>query len=360
MKILKLHEHKTNPGGIVSLQNDLKSFYTQSNNRYFYFRTGKIVNHPVLSNPLVRFIDLAFSYLLYPFYLLYLRPDVIEINSSLVKKSFYRDRVYLKLTKIFSRKSKTILFNHGWNDDFKNQLCGQNNSVLKDFYNAFDKIILLANYFKLELGEIGVDTSKIRIITTGINYKDFENLNVKKKFSNRLLFLSRVEPEKGIYQFLEAIPTLLKFNKDFIFDIAGDGEALESVKNHEISKNFKDHIVFHGYVLGKEKIDLFKNAAIYIFPSYHGEGCPVSVLEAMAAGLPVIYTEVGALKELLKDGENGILIPPQDSKSLIEAVIQLHNGPDLRIKMGNTNKEIAEKEFDLKKIFTELEQIYKL
>jgi glycosyltransferase involved in cell wall biosynthesis len=66
------------------------------------------------------------------------------------------------------------------------------------------------------------------------------------------------------------------------------------------------------------------------------------------------------LKELLKDGKNGILIPPQDTKSLIEAVIQIHNEPDLRIKMGNINKEVAEKEFDLKKIFTELEQIYKL
>lgn len=358
MKILKLHEHRTNPGGIVSLQNDFQKYYTTSNHQYLYFRTGKVNNHPILSISMIRLFDLAWSYLYFPFFLIFHNPDVIEINSSLVKKSFYRDLVYLRLAKIFSKKSKLVLFNHGWNDEFKLKLSTEKKQTFINFYGGFDHIILLAQYFKKELETAGVDTSNVHIITTGINYEDYESLGVKKNFSNRLLFLSRVEPEKGIFQFLEAIPSLLDINKDFIFDIAGDGDAMDQVRNHDIVKQHHDNIVFHGYALGKSKIELFKNAAMYIFPSYHGEGCPVSVLEAMAAGLPVIYTNVGALIELLEDDLNGILIPPKDTNALVNAIKKIYEDPGLRISMGELNKKTAAQNFDLKMIFDKLEAIY--
>jgi glycosyltransferase involved in cell wall biosynthesis len=358
MRILKLHEHRTNPGGIVSLQNDFQNFYSESKHEYLHFRTGKITNHPLLSNNIIRLFDLAISYFIFPLFLIIKRPDVIEINSSLVKKSFYRDRVYLRLAKLFLPKSKLILFNHGWNDEFKKKLNSRNNLTLAIFYNSFDRVILLAKYFKNELEFLGVDSSKVDIITTGINYREYQNLKVKSKFSNRILFLSRIEPEKGIFQFLEAIPSLLAINKDFKFDIAGNGNAMEEVIQHVITKKYKENILFHGYVTGDKKIELFRNAGIYVFPSYHGEGCPISVLEAMASGLPIVYTDVGALKELLTNEENGILIPSKDSDALIKAVKQIYEDSNLRIKMGEINKKTAEKNFDLRIIFKNLEKIY--
>lgn len=106
MKILKLHESLSNSGGIVSFQEDLNQFSIKSKNSYLHFRTGRIENHIILSNQYFRILELAFSYFYFPIYLMFSRPDVIEINSSLVEKSFFRDLIYIKLSNFFFTKGK--------------------------------------------------------------------------------------------------------------------------------------------------------------------------------------------------------------------------------------------------------------
>lgn len=71
---------------------------------------------------------------------------------------------------------------------------------------------------------------------------------------------------------------------------------------------------------GREKVDLFQSAMIYILPSY-GENLPFSLLEAMALGLPVVTTPVGAIPEIVKDGQNGFLVEPGDVRALASSVI---------------------------------------
>lgn len=358
MKVLKLYEHKKNTGGIVSFQNDLERFYPFSENKYYYFRTGKIENHIILSNHIVRWLDLAFSYLHYPLFLLILRPDIIEINSSMVRKSFYRDLFYLKLSKFFCGKSKVILFNHGWNTDFKQDMLHRKPKSFLNFYKSFDKIVLLAESFKAEMVGFGISEKYIYVVTTGIDVDIYNNIDADVISSKRILFLSRLEKEKGIYEFLEVIPHLVNLNKDLQFDIAGSGTELESASKHEICLNYKENIHFYGYVLGLDKIKLFEKAMIYVFPSIHGEGCPVSVLEAMASGLPIIYTEVGALIELLENGINGVVIPPNDSGMLLKALLYLLQDQELRKYIGKNNKKKAIAEFNVKNIFKKIEYIY--
>ncbi len=357
MKILKLYEHKKNTGGIVSFQHDMEKFYTLSDNRYFYFRTGKIHNHLLLSNSVFRWFDLAYSYIHYPLLLLFLRPDLIEINSSMMKKSFYRDMIYLRLSKVFSKKSKVLLFNHGWNIEFKEQMLLKNPELFLRFYKGFDKIILLANSFKTEMMNFGISENAIDVVTTGIDINLYQHSQPDVVSSKRILFLSRIEKEKGIYEFLEAIPYLIGLDMDLQFDIAGSGDELERVINHEITLKYKENIHFHGYIMGEDKIKLFEKAMIYVFPSY-SEGCPVSVLEAMASGLPIIYTEVGALKELMTKGKNGIVILPNDSSNLVNALTLLLEKTELRRSIGINNKKKAISEFNIKDIFHKIEHIY--
>jgi glycosyltransferase involved in cell wall biosynthesis len=357
MKILKLHERLNNTGGIVSFQIDLGNFYSTSKNIYYHFRTGKVENHFFLSNPVIRMFDLAISYLIYPFYLLKLQPDVIEINSGLDTKSFLRDWLYLKITRGILKRSKIILFMHGWDEDFGKKMVEHRLKSFLNFFNSANDIVVLAEQFKNELIRAGISNQKVYVIRTGLDIKFFKPKEKVQDGIVRILFLARIEVPKGIYEFLNAIPQILEFNPNIIFDIAGSGSIFEEIKNYEIVKKYQNNIQFHGYVNGSEKVTLFQKSTIYVFPSYT-EGCPVSILEAMAIGLPLVYTNVGALREIIEDGVNGIMVPIGESEPIVKAVKKLISEPELRKQMGIINRKKAEKDFSIENIFHELENIY--
>lgn len=226
-----------------------------------------------------------------------------------------------------------------------------------NFFKSFDQIIVLAEKFKNDvIHEIGVKNKPINVIRTGIKLEKFQP-SERKSDAIHILFLSRIEVEKGIFEFLRAIPKILEKYPNLIIDIAGNGDAYLEVKNSNIAREFKNNIKFHGYILGEEKTKLFQQASIYVFPSYT-EGCPVSVLEAMAIGIPIIYTDVGALPELLEDQINGLVIPIKEVEPISDSIFYLLQNEELRKMMGKKNTEKAVKEFSIEKIFNEIEDIY--
>ena len=169
---------KKNNGGIVNFQNGLEVHNTDSSFTYYHYRTGS-VNHSKWHNfKVIRFADQLLSWLFFAFYLFWLNPDTIEINSSLVPKAFKRDRIYAKIARLVKPNSRLVLFNHGWNYDFKNYLFNKNKNSVTEYFDTFDNIIVLAETFKKQIEELGVFTEKIKVITTGINLKDFLNVKI--------------------------------------------------------------------------------------------------------------------------------------------------------------------------------------
>jgi glycosyltransferase involved in cell wall biosynthesis len=96
---------------------------------------------------------------------------------------------------------------------------------------------------------------------------------------------------------------------------------------------------------------------LLILPSYE-EGLPYVIIEAMLSGLPVISTSVGGIPEVVKDGVNGFLINPGDYKSLADRIIYLCCDEQLRLSIGNSNREEAQLLYSQEIIFRELEDIY--
>jgi len=131
---------------------------------------------------------------------------------------------------------------------------------------------------------------------------DKENIESLIEFRSRseninILYLGNISRTKGVWEVIEAYRILcnkLK-PKNLKCSMAGDGKELEALKKYVNTHNL--NIDFPGYVKDKKKADVFKNSHIYVFPSFHGEGMPTSVLEAMAFGLPVITTRVGGLPD---------------------------------------------------------------
>jgi glycosyltransferase involved in cell wall biosynthesis len=111
--------------------------------------------------------------------------------------------------------------------------------------------------------------------------------------------------------------------------------------------------IYPGIVSGEEKSKLFCKSDIFVLPSY-SEGLSMGCLEAMAFGLPVITTPVGAMPEVIKDGENGVITPIGNHEKLAENIELLINKKELRIKMGNNNLQTVEEKYDIEKIARKL------
>jgi glycosyltransferase involved in cell wall biosynthesis len=112
-------------------------------------------------------------------------------------------------------------------------------------------------------------------------------------------------------------------------------------------------------VRDEDKYASFQEADLFVFPSFHAEGFPIAVIESLAAGLPVIYTPVGALAEILGP-ENGMRIELEDvsAESLGQGIWDLYQDPDRRVAMGMANTQLAQR-FDVKVVCAETAQVYR-
>ena len=113
-----------------------------------------------------------------------------------------------------------------------------------------------------------------------------------------------------------------------------------------------------GPIAGQEKINTFLNSDIFVLPTY-AENMPNTLLEAMAAGLPVITTPVGAIPELIEDRENGFLINQGDYKSLANKIENLRISKKSRLRMGKKNIKIIRNKYDFGIVANKLDHIYK-
>ena len=161
---------------------------------------------------------------------------------------------------------------------------------------------------------------------------------------------------KGIYDLLEATPRILQDYDNVKFVLCGDGE-LEKVRKICKNKNMENKVDILGYVSGQQKMTNFKSANIYILPSYH-EGLPVSILEAMACGLPIVSTPIAGIPDAVEDGVNGLLIEPGNIDGIAEKVTKLLKDDELCARMSQNNVNKVREKFDIEVVVRQLVQEY--
>jgi glycosyltransferase involved in cell wall biosynthesis len=159
----------------------------------------------------------------------------------------------------------------------------------------------------------------------------------------RILFLSTVSRNKGVYLVLEVFERLYKHFENISLTIAGDGPELNEIKSIIRQRNIKG-IDTPGYVIGEHKTRLLNESDIYVFPSYY-EGMPLSLIEAMASGLPVVCSAVGAIPDFFVDGKMGFIIKEQNIETYYDALELLITNSVLRKDMGEFNYLYAKDNF---------------
>jgi len=178
--------------------------------------------------------------------------------------------------------------------------------------------------------------------------------------ASRALFLGVVGRNKGAFDLLQAMAALKEKGCPLQLWLAGDEEApgdLAKARALARELDVADRCRFVGLVRGAGKTRLLREADMLVLPSYY-EGLPMAILEAMAAGLPIVATHVGGVPEVVQDGYNGFLVAPGDIEALAARLAILATDPDLRAAMGERSRESAERELDVRQYADRLVALY--
>lgn len=287
--------------------------------------------------------------------------DVVHINPSLLPKAIARDGIFLLLSKLLGKR--VLVFFHGWDAGFEQTLRKYFGRIFKWTYFKADAVLVLASEFSSRLIAMGY-TGPVHINSTAI---DDEMLlgtvpeSYALKYSRegegfRILFLSRIVKKKGVFEAVNAYWDLRSRHPTATLTIAGEGPDLENVKTYVRDRSIPD-VFFAGFVTGRLKADAFREADVYLFPTY-SEGMPLSVLEAMAYGLPVVTRPVGALRDFFEDKKMGFIIESLAPRDIADALEHLLSNRDLCLSVAKYNHDYAKKHFSAKGVAQKLLRHY--
>ena len=158
----------------------------------------------------------------------------------------------------------------------------------------------------------------------------------------RLLFVGRLVSQKGLDVLFRAL-SKLKDHKDWTLTIAGEGPLKDELARAGQGLKLSDQIVFRGWLERDHLPAVYRDADVFVLPS-RDEGMPNAMLEAMAAGLPVIGSRVAGIDEVVVDDETGLLVPPDDAEALANALETVIEDRDKTFALGQAaRKRVAER-----------------
>ena len=292
-------------------------------------------------------------------FLLSNKPEIVHIHFC-SNNDFRKQAICLFVSRILGFKA--IFHLHGGSfEKVYNNYHSFAQMVVRSVFRMPHCVIALSEYWAVFLSKI-MNSERLRVVNNPI---DCEKLSPPSDRSMgetvfKVLLLGRVGMHKGHYDVLKALPIVLRKYSNVVVLFAGTDDipgATEDLKSLAKEYRIDDNVKFLGPVTGSAKEELLHSCSIMILPS-HGENMPLSVMEGMAAKLPIIATSVGAIPELLENGRLGILIDVGDYEALAEGIIRLLEQPDLAESYAHQGYMKIRGMCDVKKIAGDLDLIY--
>jgi glycosyltransferase involved in cell wall biosynthesis len=274
--------------------------------------------------------------------------NLIHLNTALDLKTLVRDTISIRLMK--PKKAKVFLKIHG--------------SEAKILTSKNPFIVFLLNRLKENVNGFGIHTSeeKQNFVQAGFPQEKlffdknavtiFDRLPVRTepetwlkrpqdKFN--LLFVSRFVPAKGLIETIKAAAIVRNSNFNFTLHCLGDGETRAEAEKLTDQLNLQNFVHFTGYVSETEVAKYLSNGDLLIFPTFHPEGFPNILFNAMAAGLPVVTTKIRAAADYLREPENCLWIEPKNPKMLAGKICELLENAELRRTMCENNRAFGKR-----------------
>lgn len=272
-----------------------------------------------------------------------------------IRTSFWRKSMFMLLAGLF--RWPYILHLHGADFDvFYEKECSE---VAKRYirwcFRRSAAVIVLSESWKKWVASTISGMNLWRIYNPVKLHESLAVHGARRSLSD-ILFLGQLGARKGIVDLVKALSIVRARYPNVHLWCGGDGDPREvegAIRELDLAGN----VSLLGWVAGEAREDLFNRTAFLVLPSYH-EGLPMAILEAMAAGMPVIATAVGGIPEAIEDGSEGFLIVPGDVSGLAAAIERMLSDDEARTTMGENAREKIRQRFEDVKIIKNVSELY--
>lgn len=336
--------HKPSSGGVASFYYGMQGYWNEQVRYNIVGRRRGVSGAVWLPWDVMKFVGK----------LLLWHPDGVLINPSLNNHALKRDFVFLRVARQLGIKVCVLI--HGF--DLQVAKTIDQRWVRKNL-NMASLIMVLASQFRQILQQWGI-TKSIELVTTKVEDRMLEGFDIDTRDGHitRLLFLSRMERAKGVYETVDTFALLKTRHPELTLTMVGDGTELEALKTYVASHHIHD-VTFTGALNGEDRLRVYREAHFFFFSSY-GEGMPTVVLEAMAFGMPVMTRYVGGLTDFFEDGKMGRIshsLRPQDFADMMEPFF---TDPSYTKHVARYNHAYALEHFMASKVGKKLEQLIQI
>jgi glycosyltransferase involved in cell wall biosynthesis len=191
------------------------------------------------------------------------------------------------------------------------------------------------------------DPDSFKVVHCGLSIEKYGYRPPKEQVT-RLFCAARLAPEKGLSFLIHALKLLLDDGHGLELRLAGGGPSKEELEQLTKELGLSGHVHFLGYLGEDAVIRELQTSDLFVLPSFV-EGLPVSAMEAMAVGVPVIATNIAGTSELIEDGKTGLLVRPSDAKALANAVVTMMKDFNFRLRAAELGRKKMIEEFDIEK-----------
>ncbi|MGN0602100.1 MAG: glycosyltransferase family 4 protein [Oscillospiraceae bacterium] len=350
-KVCMVVQDKKVKGGIAAVVNGYRGSQLEKDYKIIYVESYKD------GGRITKLFKALKGYLHFVKVLMVDKPELVHIHSSF-GPSFYRKMPFVYMA---SWAKKPIVNHiHGADiDKFYLDADDKKKKLIKKVYNKCTVLIALSEEWKGRLGMI-VPPEKIEIIENySVLHEDALIERQKRNCNNIVLFLGELGRRKGCYDIPAVVQKVKEKVPDVMFLLCGAGSREDESEIRKLIEDYgvSDNVKFPGWVRDKKKDDVLRKADIFYLPSYN-EGMPMSVLDAMGYGLPVVSTNVGGIPKIVHDGENGTCCEAGDVDAMAKGITMLLINKDVREKAARESMSIVKNNYSLDKHLALLEKIY--
>lgn len=276
---------------------------------------------------------------------------VVHLHMS-SRASFWRKSIYFLVSKFF--RVPVIVHLHGGEFAifYEKEVGSLARRFIRWVYDRSDAVIVLSDTWKQWIGSISNNKNVVAIYNPVVLPKEIPGASGRHK--GAVLFLGRLGKLKGTYDLVRA---LSQIDAQWSATLAGDGD-IDQIAKLSVELGVSDRINLTGWIRGAQKTELLREAQVYVLPSYN-EGLPMSLLEAMGYGLPVITTPVGGIPEAVTEGVDGYLVKAGDVDAIREKLAYLIANPEVARAMGEEARKKVESRFSVEKILPQIEAVYR-
>jgi glycosyltransferase involved in cell wall biosynthesis len=289
------------------------------------------------------------------------RPNIIHINTAFDTKSLVRDIPFSLF--VFLIRKKLIFKLHGSSYELINTESRFILFLIRLFFLGATKVGVLSGIERDEFVEKFGNAGKMVVVKNIVRPNRPDNITDHQYFKRESsktygLFISRIIAGKGLDDIIRALPLVLKTNPGFTMVVAGDGPEKIPLTNLARELNVNDSIIWLGIVKNDHLSQLFLSSDVFIFPSHMPEGMPMSLVEALRSGIPIITTRVRFAVNYLVENQNCLFIEAGDINDINEKISRLLVDKDLQMKMKALNPKMVDN-FSEEIVGNEFEVIYR-